>query len=100
MKVVNPNDTSHIIKLIPRYYPVSDLTFELYNEFTQITDTVTNNYEIVDGNLFLSFDYNFENNSKYQIKILEDEEVVYRGKLIATSQSTQDYKLTNNVYYY
>jgi hypothetical protein len=99
MKVVNPNDTEHTLQLIPRFYPTDALVFNLYNEFTTISTDVDNIYVVTDGNLFITFDFEFENNSRYQIKITEAGEVVYRGKLIATTQTPQDYKLTNNVYY-
>jgi len=99
MKVVNPNDTEHTLQLIPRFYPTGELILNLYNEFTQLDEDVDNIYVIVDGELFITFDFDFENNSKYQIKITESDEVVYRCKLIATTQTPQDYKLTNNVYY-
>jgi len=100
MKVVNPNETEHTIKLIPRFYPTDALVLNLYNEFTTISTDVDNIYIVTDGDLFITFDFDFENNSKYQIKITEADEVVYRGKLIATTQDPQEYKLTNNVYYY
>jgi len=99
MKVVNPEDTDHIIDLIPRYYPTDAITFSLFNEATQVTENIDNTYTITDGVLFLSFEYTFTENQKFQIK-LDDTEIVYRGKIIATSQNPQDYKLTNNVYYY
>jgi len=100
MKVVNPNDTEHTLQLIPRFYPTGEVVLSLYNEFTTITTDVDNIYITTYGNLFITFDFEFENNSKYQIKITEADEVVYRGKLMATTQTPQDFKLTNNVYYY
>jgi len=100
MKVVNPNDTEHTLQLIPRFYPTGEIVLSLYNEFTTISADVDNIYITTDGNLFITFDFEFENNSKYQIKITEADEVVYRGKLMATTQTPQDFKLTNNVYYH
>jgi len=100
MKIVNPNDTEHTLLLIPRFYPTGGLVLSLYNEFTQVSTDVDNIYVTTDGNLFITFDFEFENNSRYQIKITEGENVVYRGKLMATTQEPQDFKLTNNVYYY
>jgi hypothetical protein len=99
MNVVIPSNTTHTLKLIPRLYPSDELVLSLFNEATQRFQTVENTYLVTDGNLFLEFDYEFIENSKYQIRITENNEVVYRGKLIATSQTPQDYKLTNNIYY-
>ncbi len=99
MTVVNPEDTEHTILIIPRYYPDSGVTLSLYNEATQETETVTNDYEIIDGNMFVNFEFTFSDNANYQLKISEGEEVVYRGKIFATTQDPQDFKLTSNVYY-
>lgn len=100
MNVVSPNNTEHTIKLIPRYYPTTGITMSLFNEATQVSEDVDNTYTITDGNLFLTFEYTFTENQKFQIKLDEDTEIVYRGKIISTTQDPQEYKLTNNVYYY
>jgi hypothetical protein len=98
-KVLDFNDTSHSIKLIPRYYPVGAVTFELYNESTKVKTVVTNTYTIVNGLFTLNFDYTFENKQKYQIK-LEENSIVFRGKLLITDQNTQEYRLTKDLYFY
>jgi len=100
MKVVNPEDTEHIITLIPRYYPKENINLSLFNEATKVIENVDNTHTVTDGVLFLSFEYTFTENQKFQIKLNQDNEIVFRGKLIATSQTPQDYKLTNNVYFY
>ena len=100
MKVVNPNDTSHTLVLIPRYYPTDSITMSLFNETTQTSENVENEYGITDGNLFIGFTYTFTENQKFQIKLTDALGVVYRGKVIATSQEPQEYKLTHNAYYY
>ena len=109
MKVVNPNNTTHDIQLISRVYPVGALELLLYNESTQIETSnpifeigisFTNNYQILDGYMFLKFDFVFEEGDKYQMKILENSSVIYRGKLIATKEETQTYLNDNNEYYY
>ncbi len=100
MNVVNPNDTTHIINFIPRYYPSDDLVFSLYDETTQISEVVDNIYLTTNGITSLTFDYTFTENQKFQIKITDEIGVVFRGKLIATSQDPQDFKLTNGLYFY
>ena len=99
MNVVNPNDAEHTIKLIPRYYPIEAITLSLFNEATQISEEVDNTYIVTDGNLFLTFEYTFTENQKFQVKLDEDTEVVYRGKLISTTQDPQEYKVTQGVYF-
>ena len=100
MKIVNPNNTNHDIKLISRVYPVATLDLLLYNESTQIETSVANTYIIQNGFLNLNFDFTFVEGDKFQIKILELTNVIYRGKLIATSEDTQTYLNDNNEYYY
>lgn len=99
MKIVSPNDTNHTISLIPRYYPTDAVVFTLYNESTKENTVIDNVYTIDNGVFTIYFDYNFENKDKFQIKI-EDNNIVYRGKLLVTNQETQEYKLTKDLYYY
>ena len=100
MKVVNPNNTNHDVKLISRVYPVETLDVLLYNESTQIETSVPNAYIVQNGFLNLNFDFTFVEGDRFQIKILELTNVIYRGKLIATSEDTQKYLNDNNEYYY
>lgn len=109
MKIVNQNNSTHEFKLIPRFYPTSTLTLTLKNESTN-EETVlpisfpefafTNNYFILDGYLNLKFDYTFQDKDRFQFDLKENEEIVFRGKIYATSEETQDYKQTNGVYRY
>ena len=100
MKVVNPNNTSHSFLFVPRYYNFGTLEFILTNPVTAVATTVTNTNTTEDGFTSISFDFTFANNDKYEITIKDDEEIVYRGKLIATNQETQSYKLTAGFYVY
>lgn len=99
MKVVNPNNVNHTIDLIPRSY-VTPVILELYNEVTKVTTEVSNVSTLSDGILSLNFDFSFSENDKYQIKVSNGTEILYRGKLIATTQNPQDYKLTKDLYFY
>ena len=99
MKVLNPNDTSHTISLIPRYYPDSTVVFTIYNESSKLETIIPNTYTIENGLFTLIFDYTFTDKDKFDIKI-EENSIVYRGKLLITDQGTQEYKLTNDLYYY
>ena len=100
MKVVNPNDGSHTIQLIPRIYPFNSLVLELKDEQTKIAVIVTNTYIVSDGVMTINFDFDFTNKEKFEIKITENDNVVYRGKIIATTQDSQDFKLTKDLYFY
>ena len=50
--------------------------------------------------LNLKFDYTFQDKDRFQFDLKENEEIVFRGKIYATSEETQDYKQTNGVYRY
>ena len=99
MKVVNPDNVNHTIDLIPRSY-VTPVILELYNEVTKVNTEVSNISTLSDGILSLNFDFSFSENDKYQIKVSNGTEILYRGKLIATTQNPQKYKLTKDLYFY
>jgi len=99
MIVVNPEYTNHTFDIIPRYYTKA-IVLELYNEVTQVSEIVNQLFVVNDGIMTVSFSYTFTEQAKYQIKLTEGNGVVFRGKLIATSQTPQDYKQTNNIYVY
>lgn len=100
MKVVNPNNTNHDIKLIPRWYDFAFLNLELHNESTQVNTSVDSSFSVLNGVLTLNFDFDFLDNDKFQFKLTDGESVVYRDKIIATSQEPQEYKLSKGLYSY
>ena len=100
MKVVDTNNTTHNITLIPRFDTSNSLTLNFYNEASKVSETVANTHSLVDGYLTLTYDYTYTEGDKFQIEVLDGSEVVYRGKLISTTQEPQEYKLTNDLYIY
>ena len=108
MKVINPTDSNHSIVLIPRLYTLdASINFELYDETEQVTEVIaTTTYAVLNGYLTLLFTnaefstITFYEDGKYQIKVSDTSGVIYRGKMIATAQEEQDYKLTDGAYEY
>jgi len=100
MKIVLPSNTNHSIDLIPRYYPVGSIDLYLYNEVTKVETLTANTYVTASGLLTIDFALVVSEGDKYQIKITDNEGVVFRGKLLATEQPEQSYKLTAGKYYY
>ena len=108
MKIINPSDTTYFIELIPRTYTLStSLDFELYDESERETESISSNvFSVINGYLtweFLPADFSnitFTEDGTYQLKISDIGEVIYRGKLLVTSQTPQDYKATNGLYTY
>lgn len=100
MKIVNPDNASHSLILIPRFYPLGVLVLTLKNEVTQVQTEVDNIYLVTDGKMTITFDFKFYEGEKYEIKINENYNGVYRGMLKATTQELQNYKQTKDAYYY
>lgn len=99
MKVLNSANTNHEIILIPRFYFEGEITMELYNEETSETLTYTLTPVTTEGYVYISFTQEFDNNSNFQIKILVENEIAYRGKLFVTNQTDlQEYKITKDVF--
>ncbi len=100
MKIVNPTNETHSIELIPRYYNnLANLDLLLINESTNESFEVVNTFSVTDGKLTLTFDFDFLNNDRYSFKLSQENEIVFRGNIFATTQETQDFKQTNNLYY-
>lgn len=99
--VINPNNLTHTIRVVPRYYTTDTINLFLYNEATQETSNPTATYSNADIYTEITFDFTFTESDKHQIKILDsNDEVIYRGLSIATSQEPQEYLITKNAYYY
>lgn len=100
MKVVDPSNASHTLLFVPRYYPDTAVVLELTNEVDRVEVEPSTGYCITDGKMSIVFAYTFVEGDKFKIKITEGDSVVYRGKLFATSQDPQQYKLTEGLYTY
>ena len=100
MIVINPNNTAHVIKLIPRFYPTETIVFNLFNEALQTSQNIDNEYLTVNGITSIGFDLECIEFAKYQIKITENNDVVFRGKLFVTSQNPETFKASKDLYYY
>lgn len=100
MKVVNPNDTEHLIVIITRFAIIGTLVLFLYNEETQVTEEVTSVSTTENGLTTLTFDYTFKEDQRFQMRVNDDVQIVYRDIIKSTSQNTQDFKSANGLYYY
>lgn len=99
MKVLNILDTEHEIILIPRIYPLGNITLNLYNEESDEILTYEITPVITDGFMYLSFTEAFINKSNYRIAILDNTDVIYRGKLFITDQTDlENYKITKDIF--
>lgn len=99
MNTVNPINTNHNLRVIPRQSIITEPIFELFNEQTKEVFNPEFTALFEDGYLDINFDFDFVENQKFQIKIYSDV-VYYRGKLFVTSQTTQNFKASKDLYYY
>lgn len=100
MKIVKFTDTTHNIDLVPRFYPSDVIVLELFNEATRVFTIVNNTYIVTNGILTITFDFTFKDRDRYQMKISENDVIVFRGKIVATDQDPQKFKLTEGKYTY
>jgi hypothetical protein len=100
MIVLNPIDTTHGFNFIPRFTPSDDLILQLYDETLQTFNTINNSFTYSNGLCAITFDLVCTENQKFQVKISEGTQIIYRDKIFVTSQDTQEYKATKDHYYY
>ncbi len=99
MKVLSPLNTEHQLVIIPRFYFEGEITMGLYNEETSNTLTYYLTPITENGYVYISFKQEFINNSNFQIKIISNNGIAYRGKLFVTNQTDlQEYKITKDVF--
>ena len=98
--VINPNNSTHTLNVVPRFYPSNDLVISLYNEATKVVSTPDNTYNITNGKLNITFTFTFVDKDRHQVKIEDGTQIVYRGKLLTTTQDPQAYKQTDGLYFY
>ncbi len=99
--IVNPNLTTHTIKLVPRFSTSNILTLTVTDSTLGTSTDLTTTYTTGgDYKLALVFSYTFTAESSYQLRLTDSvtSEIVYRGLVLATTQNSQSYKLTDNLY--
>ncbi|WP_439133017.1 hypothetical protein [Polaribacter sp.] len=101
MKVILPENTTHTIKLIPRFEPTENnllmkVTKEGYNEVTEQVCT----YTLTNGLMSLTFDLTGVKQDRFAFDLYNDNELIYKGKVFFTAQNPQDFNITENVYTY
>lgn len=110
MKIINPNTVgTHTVNLVPRFDGFEDITkvdLTVYNESIRELSSVTLiSYVSLNGIYTLGFTidgYTVLENDTFDIKLIDNigSKVLYKGKILATTQTPQDYKLTDGLYIY
>jgi len=101
MKVILPSLNEQKVYLVPRHYPTTQLDLTIILEATNASQEFLDvSYSINNGILDFLLQGTYPNNNKYQITLKESGVVVYRGKMISTDQTPEDYKITKDTYVY
>ena len=85
---------SYNIFIIPRTLNIDNShTFSLTNEDTRVAASISNTKVISGGYIDYSVSFSTAEGNSYSLKITDDVTtlVVYRGKVFATAQTTQNY---------
>ena len=99
--IVNPNDSDHLVKITPRYFPTNTLNIRIKDSVLDTNTIVSVAYLTTNDNkLELLFSYDFSDERSYSISITDtiSDELVFRGLVLATTQITQDYSTSDVVY--
>mgnify|MGYP003655006420 CR=1 FL=1 len=100
--IINPTNTTHTLRITPRFNPSSSLVLSIKDTTTNLDEDISlSSYSFTTtGAIEFEFDFEATDETRYQATLRQVKEVVYRGILIATSQDTQEYQLTNDKYYF
>jgi hypothetical protein len=94
-KIVNPTQATHVIQVQGRFRTNEALTLYLTNELTRLTILTECIFvKLSNDRTQLTFDFTFKEGQRFSVLIKEELLVYYRGKLLATSQDTQEFKTT------
>lgn len=97
MIVFHTANTTHTVKLIPRYN-LAAYTFEVRDEFTGQVDTFNVVPIISAGYTVFDIDRTFEPFTHYQLTLRNADLICWRGKGFATSVTdVQDYEIKNDI---
>jgi hypothetical protein len=100
MNILDPNHTTHNLKIIPRFYPEGDVEMELTNTETKSVAVFTMVPEITGGYIHLSFEGILNEGSFFRVKLTAEDEIIYRGRIFVTGQAadTQNYRTTKDLF--
>ena len=94
--------TSYELKIPYRFFN-TDVNLYLFNEFTEEENNIQLTAVESDGYMILTFNYLFKNGETFEAKVTNDDKLIWRGKIFATTQDNlQDFSLTrkdNNIIY-
>jgi hypothetical protein len=93
MIVIDPNDASHDLRVIPRVYNNNANTITLYDENRRTTSTPSNVKAISNGYATYTLSLTVVEGDSFSVKIVEGSTVIWRGRIFATDQTTQSYQI-------
>ena len=96
MIVIDSGNTSHSIYIIPRYYNIDNLhTLSIKDDDTLIIVDPTVVRTLENGYIKYDFSLTTSEGKSYDFTITDNTtlNVIYRGQLFATAQTSQNYKI-------
>ena len=95
MIVLDPNNTTHNLQIIPRYYNVTNThTLVLFDEDKRTSSTETiDSRTLAGGTITYTFDKTVTEAQRFSYKITDTTttNIVNRGKIFVTAQTPQTY---------
>ena len=96
MIVIDSTDTTHSIYVIPRYYNIDNAhTLYIKDDDTLISVTPSVARVLENGYIKYTFDLTTSEGKSYDFTITDNTttNVIHRGQLFATAQTSQNYKI-------
>ena len=96
MIVINSDNTSHSIYITPRYYNIDNShTLSIKDDDTLISVTPSVTRTLEKGYIKYDFDLTTSEGKSYDFTITDatTTNVIHRGQLFATAQTSQNYKI-------
>lgn len=94
MKIINQDNTIHTLLIVPRK-PISGGLTLIIEDNPQEVIYVQENERIT-----LQFEFLARKDQEYSFKLVNDNEIIYRGLLFATSEQPQNYEQTKGIFYF
>jgi hypothetical protein len=96
MIILKQSNLVQEIKFIPRLLQATGFT--LRNEITNETTSFTETFTVSDYYLTTSTVFNLKEFTYYNLTVLNNSDIVYKGRIFCTNQEIKDYTVNQNEY--
>lgn len=100
MTILNPNNTTHNIVIIPRY-DVENITLILRNEETDVTEEFDLFSTYANGYMTIELEKEVKEGENFEIEVRDINVILFRGKVFCTEQTDlENYKNNTDIIRY